>query len=99
MASQHLLNATEGRVGYYKKMNPAFVFYLGTTVQPLEDLIEVAQFLQEGGGLVISTKAFQKELEELPLQVVFEQQDLFEKPVSLLLRPRSDREASAGQNP
>lgn len=73
-------------VAYYKRFNPAFVFYIGKKIQPLENRQQVEEFLKNNQHAYILTREeYLKELEGLDIKVVAKKKDLFESPVSVLI--------------
>lgn len=73
-------------VGYYKRFNPAFAFYIGKKIQPLESKQQIQDFLASNQkSYILTREEYLKELEGLNLNVVAKKKDLFENPVSVLL--------------
>lgn len=74
-------------VAYYRRFNPAFAFYIGKTIQPLETKQQVEEFLKNNPkGYVLTREEYLKELEDLNIKVVAKKKDLFENPVSVLIK-------------
>lgn len=74
-------------VAYYKRFNPAFAFYVGKIIQPLETRQQVQEFLSNNPeGYILTREEYLKELEGLNIKVVAKKKDLFENPVSVLIK-------------
>lgn len=73
-------------VGYYKRYNPAFSFYLQKRIIPLNSPEEVENFLKNGKVYILTRDDYIKELENIKeLKIIAKKKDLFENPISVLL--------------
>lgn len=73
-------------VGYYKRYNPAFSFYLQKRIVPLNSPEEVENFLKNGKVYILTRDDYIKELENIKeLKIIAKKKDLFENPISVLL--------------
>ena len=89
-ASLGFVNRQSKLVGY-KLMNPAFVFNLQRIIPGFESPGDLKKYLETNpDALIISRKKYQPEVDSLGLQVVFEQRDTFEKPVTVIYRKRKN---------
>lgn len=74
-------------IGYYKRYNPAFSFYLKKRIVKLESPQEVEEFIKQGKVNVLTREEFLEELRDVKgLKVVVKKKDLFENPTSVLLK-------------
>ncbi len=73
-------------VGYYKRYNPAFSFYLQKRIVPLNSPEEVENFLKNGKVYIVTRDEYIKELKNIKdLKIIIKKKDLFENPTSVLL--------------
>lgn len=74
-------------IGYYKRYNPAFSFYLKKRIVKLESPQEVEEFIKQGKVNILTREEFLEELRDVKgLKVVVKKKDLFENPTSVLLK-------------
>jgi hypothetical protein len=73
-----LVKNSTSPVYYYHDVNPAYIMALGKIIPPLD-------VNDRSSMLVISQKKYLKALESLGFKKVFECQDLFEKPVTIVV--------------
>ncbi len=74
-------------VGYYKRYNPAFSFYLQKRVIPLNSPQEVKEFIKQGKVNILTREEYLDELKDVKeLKVIIKKKDLFENPTSVLLK-------------
>ncbi|WP_207427141.1 glycosyltransferase family 39 protein [Pedobacter sp. SYSU D00535] len=73
---------------YYKMMNPAYVFNLKRVIPGFHTVEELKSYVDEHPhALIISREKYQAEIDSaFKVKVVFEQQDTFEKPVTVILQ-------------
>ncbi|MCH7407115.1 ArnT family glycosyltransferase [Belliella aquatica] len=73
------------RVYYYENFNPAFVFYLRAPIERLDP------FTAKSGDLIISRKKYLPKLESegYLYEIIAEENDLFESPITVILRLNS----------
>lgn len=84
--SKPLFKNTKSKIVYYKDINPAFIFSLQQTIPKLSSAEEVSNYFDNKEAVyIISQKRYLPELQTLGLKVVFEGQDLFEKPITIIL--------------
>ncbi len=73
-------------IGYYKRYNPAFSFYLQKKIIPLNSPEEVENFLKNGKVYILTRDEYIQELENIKdLKIIIKKKDLFENPTSVLL--------------
>jgi 4-amino-4-deoxy-L-arabinose transferase-like glycosyltransferase len=73
----------------YKIYNPAFNFYLDSAVNVYEHIEQLDSALRrQPGAFVISRSEMMAELEQLRLQTIAVRKDLFENPVTVLLKAK-----------
>ena len=82
----HLFEGTEP-IAQYKRMNRAFMFYLGEEVPSILNEIELKQYWEKHPeALIISRKRYLKDFEgEISYKILFQQKDLFEKYTTVIL--------------
>lgn len=72
-------------MAYYKRINSAYVFQLGTSIKRLDNEDELNAFVEENGKvLIISAEEEWNQLKRSDFTVTFKAKDLFESPVSLI---------------
>jgi len=70
---------------YYRRFNPAFVFYLRKRIPPLEK----KDIPKKSNIYILSRKKYLKELKNIPnLYLIIERKDLFENHISVLLEKK-----------
>lgn len=86
-ASAHLVTEQPSFVAY-RYLNPAFVFRYGATIPIYQDVDDIIRYIQDHpDALVISRrKHIGAVAEKLNGQVIFEQKDLFENPVTVIFQ-------------
>lgn len=72
-------------VGYYKRYNPAFSFYIRKKIEPLNSPEDVKRFIERKDVYILTREEYLQELEGLELKVLGKKKDLFENPTSVLL--------------
>jgi hypothetical protein len=73
-------------VGYYKRYNPAFSFYLKKKIIPLNSKQDVENFIKSGRVYILTRDEYLEELKDIKdLKVVIQKKDLFENSVSVLI--------------
>lgn len=74
-------------LAYYGAFNPAFVFSLQRTIPQLSSPDELSEFFAENqNGYVITYKKYYDEIKHIPgLEIKFDHQDLFEKPITVVI--------------
>ncbi|WP_297887350.1 glycosyltransferase family 39 protein [Sulfurihydrogenibium sp.] len=74
-------------IGYYKRYNPAFSFYLKKRIVPLNSPDEVKEFMKQGKVNILTRQEYLEELKDIKeLKVIIKKKDLFENPTSVLLK-------------
>ncbi|WP_028950127.1 ArnT family glycosyltransferase [Sulfurihydrogenibium subterraneum] len=74
-------------IGYYKRYNPAFSFYLKKKIVKLESPKDVEEFIKQGKVNILTREEFLEELKDIKnLKVIVKKKDLFENPTSVLLK-------------
>ncbi|MGC9080534.1 ArnT family glycosyltransferase [Sulfurihydrogenibium sp.] len=74
-------------IGYYKRYNPAFSFYLKKRIIPLNTPEEVKNFIKQGKVNILTREEYLEELKDIKeLKVIVKKKDLFENPTSVLLK-------------
>ncbi len=74
-------------VGYYRRFNQAFPFYLRKPIQKLDSREDVENFFRKYPDACLITAAqFSDELKNLPLKEIIKKKDLFENPVTIVYR-------------
>ncbi|MEJ5172399.1 MAG: glycosyltransferase family 39 protein [Hydrogenothermaceae bacterium] len=76
---------TDKPVGYYKRYNPAFSFYIKKRIEPLNNIEDVRRFTSDGKVYILTREEYLDELKDLNLKVLGKKKDLFENPTSVLL--------------
>jgi hypothetical protein len=73
-------------VGYYKRYNPAFSFYLKKKIIPLNSKQDVENFIKSGRVYILTRDEYLEELKDIKdLKVIIQKKDLFENSVSVLI--------------
>lgn len=86
--SRGLLN---GELAYYKRINSSYVFYNQKPIVKLESVEEIEKFMEKNPeGIIISTEQDWQDINSEKYQVVFRSKDLFESPVSIIVRLRDE---------
>ena len=73
-------------VGYYKRYNPAFSFYLKKKIIPLNSKQDVENFIKSGRVYILTRDEYLEELKDIKdIKVIIQKKDLFENSVSVLI--------------
>ncbi|MEZ0323848.1 MAG: glycosyltransferase family 39 protein [Hydrogenothermaceae bacterium] len=72
-------------IGYYKRYNPAFSFYIKKKIEPLNSIEDVKRFTSDGKVYILTRDEYMNEIKDLNLKVLGKKKDLFENPISVLL--------------
>ncbi len=85
-----LINKPEAVLGSFGMYNSAVNFYIKGFVQPLSDSAEILSFLEKHESAVLTgRKKDAGKLNNLPVEMIAEQKDLFENPTTVFFK-RSD---------
>ncbi|MFW5757609.1 MAG: ArnT family glycosyltransferase [Bacteroidota bacterium] len=89
MKAQNLIDK-EASFAHFRRYNPAFSFYLQKEIPPADTNKEIIQFFDDHpDGFLITTRSnyqrYPEEFENIDLDVILEQKDLFERPTTLIL--------------
>jgi 4-amino-4-deoxy-L-arabinose transferase-like glycosyltransferase len=88
---QHALPImTEERpIAYYRRCNSAFPWYIKRPIQKLTTLKDLTQYIESTPKFyLISAAEYDNELSGLPLKKIFQKQDLFESPITVVYEPQ-----------
>lgn len=84
--SLEVIESYDRPMAYYRRINPAYVFNLNTTIPKLETPEELDEFIARNGRvLIISAAKEWRDIQRVDLKVVFEGKYLFEPPTSLII--------------
>jgi len=82
--------AQSAHIAYYKRFNPSFAFYLKKPIPELKNIYEVKAFLNEHpkGYIITERKRFKDISEVAEFEILTEQKDTFERPVTMVIRKK-----------
>jgi uncharacterized membrane protein len=79
----------ERPIAYYRRCNSAFPWYIKRPIQKLTTLKDLTQYIESTPKFyLISAAEYDNELSGLPLKKIFQKQDLFESPITVVYEPQ-----------